>query len=87
MDKFEENVINFIEENKNICDEVHVSMYLGKRIKKFEKFSVYNGEQDIIGDTYIGDLLLKNTTIKVFYNILYDYDDIEFKKNKEEYDK
>lgn len=84
MDIFEENVIDFIDENIDGYDEIHVSKYLSDRIKYFDNFLICNDEQSIIGDTLIGDLLLNNKTIKVFYNILYEYDDIEFKNNKEE---
>lgn len=87
MKDFEENIIKFIENNIDEYDEIHISSYLSKEIINFHNFLVYDGEQDIVGDTYIGKMVLKNKTIKVFYNILYEYDDIEFKKNEEEYDK
>ena len=82
MGVFEKNVIKFIEDNIDRNNEIYVSTYLSKRIMDFNNFIIYDGEQNIIGDTYIGNLLLKNKTIRVFYNILYDYDDIEFKKNE-----
>jgi len=79
-----ETVINvFIEKNIKDFNEIHISLYLSNKIKNFNNFLEYNDEQDILGDTYIGDLLLKNKTIKVFYNILYDYNDIQFIKNEE----
>lgn len=88
MSDFEKYIIEFIEENVGEYDEIHISKYLSDKIEQFDNFEIYDGEQSIVGDTYIGNLILTDKIIEVFYNILYDNDDIEFKQKEEvEYDK
>lgn len=84
MRDFESYIMKFIEENIGEYDEIHCSKYLSDRIECVKDFIVYDGEQSIVGDTYIGDLLIKNKLIGIYYNMLYDYDDIEFKINNYE---
>lgn len=88
MSDFSVYITKFIEDNIGEYDEIHISKYLSDKIKQFDTFLVYNGEQSIVGDTYVGDLILTDKIIEVYYNILYDNDDIEFKIKEEiEYDK
>lgn len=79
MDK----IIEFISENMNDYDEIHISYDMSKHFLSKYKLEIdKNFEQNIIGDTFIGNLQVNNKTIKVFYNILYEFDEIEFKYKK-----
>ena len=71
-------IVKLIEDNIGDNNEVHISYELYNLIK--EKILLYKGKQNIIGDTYVGNILLNNKTIKIYYNILYEFDEIEFKK-------
>lgn len=71
-------IIRLIEDNIEDNNEVHISYDLYNLIK--EKIKPYEGEKEIIGNTYVGNILLNNKTIKIYYNIIYDFDEIEFKK-------
>lgn len=76
------NVIKFIEKNINDYDEIHISYDMCKLLlhNNFIKKLSNDYEQNIIGDTLVGNILLNNKTINVYYNILYEFDDIEFTK-------
>jgi hypothetical protein len=74
-------ILSFISDNIFDYNEIHISYELSnfllenKVINKIDN----NCEQNIIGNTYIGNILINNKTIDVFYHILYEIDDIEFK--------
>ena len=75
-------ILEFITDNIGDYDEIHISYDMSKYFLSQNILEVNNDEQNIIGDTLIGNLLIKNKTINVFYNILYELDEIEFKYKK-----
>jgi hypothetical protein len=83
MSNFKKYIIEFIEENIGEYNEIHVSKYLSDKIEQFDNFEIYDGEQSIVGDTYVGDLVLSDKIVCIYYNVLYENDDIEFKQNEE----
>jgi hypothetical protein len=75
-------ILEFITNNIGNYDEIHISYDMSKYFLSKNILNLYSGEQNIIGDTLIGNIFIKNKTINVFYNILYDFDEIEFKYKK-----
>jgi len=77
-----EKIINFIEDNINDNEEIHISYEFSKIVETFNNFTPIekNFEQDIIGDYNFGWLKLNEKTYPIFSNIMFEFDEIEFKK-------
>jgi len=78
-------IIKFIEDNIAYHNEIHVSYDLSKVVKSFEEFIPISQdfEQDIIGDYNFGWLKLNEKTYPIFSNIMFEFDEIEFKNSNE----
>jgi hypothetical protein len=77
-----DKIINFIKENIKDNNEIHISYEFSKIIEKWDNFKPINKkiDQNIIGDYNFGYLILDKKTYPIFSNILYEFDEIEFKK-------
>ena len=80
------DIIKFIEDNIGENNEIHVSYEFSKIIKNFIEFTPLekDHEHDIIGDYNFGYLELNEKTYPIFSNILFEFDEIEFKNDDEE---
>lgn len=78
----ENKIINFIKENIKDNNEIHISYEFSKIVEKWKNFQPIkkNIEQDIVGDYNFGYLKLNEKTYPIFSNILFEFDEIEFKK-------
>lgn len=76
-----EVILKFIEENIREHSEIHVSYEFSKFIEQFEEFTSIEKffEQDIVGDYKFGDIKVGEKTYPIFSNILFEFDEIEFK--------
>lgn len=74
-----QKILDFIKENKEDKKEIHISYEMSKMVENFKEFKKENIEQNITGNYYCGILKLDNEDIKVYSNILLEYDEIEFK--------
>jgi hypothetical protein len=77
----EERILNFIKDNIKDNNEIHVSYEFSKIVEEFKNFKSIDKkiEQDVVGDYNFGYLKLENKDYPIFSNILYEFDEIEFK--------
>ncbi|MFW6009079.1 MAG: hypothetical protein ACOCP8_07440 [archaeon] len=74
-------IIQFIKDNIKDNNEIHVSYEFSKIVEDFDEFKPIekNFENDIIGDYNFGYLTIIEKTYPIFSNILFEFDEIEFK--------
>lgn len=77
----EDKIIKFIEDNIKNKQEIHISYEFSKIVENFKSFTPIqkNIEQDVVGDYKFGFLKLNGKKYPIFSNILFEFDDIEFK--------
>lgn len=74
-------IIEFIRDNIKDYNEIHISYEFSKIIEKYDEFEPIKKSfgQDVVGDYNFGYLNINEKSYPVFSNIMFEFDDIEFK--------